>query len=451
MFIETIKTPGIAHLSYVLGSNGEACVIDPQLDTDKYLKISNKHNCRITRVFETHRNEDFISGSVALKQRTQAEIYHGEDADKPIHYAAIVKDKETFKVGSWLLTVLKTPGHTKDSICIVFYDANNSQDTSVGVFTGDTLFVHDVGRTDFYPKEKEHMASMLYDSLQRLIALGDQTIVYPAHGAGSVCGGDMAEREFTTIGIEKTSNPLLKLTEKASFIKCKVNENHYIAPYFSKMEQANSEGVDSPLPPIISQLLPSDAMQLWLDPTSRPGYLIDIRTHAAFRDNHIPGSINMPGDLLSAYGGWLLEYQKPIMFVAENSIDANASAAQLWRMGFTHVVGHISDIPIPVTKHDINNQALVTVTADVVEFRLQESRDNWILLDVRKHDEVIDKPLPGALHTYLGYMKEKQANFNADVHYTCMCGSGKRATVAASYLKHLGCNNVDVFLGSLVA
>ena len=452
MFIESVKTPGIAHLSYVIGNEGKACVIDPQLDTDTYLSIAGKHNCRITHIVETHRNEDFISGALALSNRTQAPVYHGEHADETVQYASIARDNDSFEVGKWLLKVVATPGHTKDSISLACYDTNQSRTTPIGVFTGDTLFVNDVGRTDFYPDEKEHMASELYESLQKLIALGDQVIVYPAHGAGSVCGGGMADREFTTIGFEKQYNPLLSVQQKLEFIRQKVTEHHYISPYFSEMERANVTGVDSPVSDMVIQPLHEQRVPQWLAESDKPGLLIDVRAHAAFRDSHIPGSLNLPGDLLSAYGGWLLDYQQSIAIVAEDKESARASAKQLWRMGFCNLSGYLTDVPFPLTREQQHQHSIDTVTADVVEKRLSEFKEkDWVLLDVRKRDEVESMAFPGALHTYLGHLKQYKDKFSADTHYTCMCGSGKRATVAASYLKMLGCTHVDVFTGSLQA
>ncbi len=448
MFVESIKTPGVAHLSYVVGSEGEACIIDPQLDIDKYLTVVEQHECRISSVIETHRNEDFISGALALKNRLGVTVYHGPNADAPIKYADTINNGDTLEIGACKLDVLTTPGHTKDSICILLTDTK-TDNTPVGVFTGDTLFVNDVGRTDFYPDEMEKMAGELFDSLQKLSDLGEHVIVYPAHGAGSVCGGGMADREFTTIGIEKRSNPLFRESSRDTFIKKKVNEHHYIAPYFSKMEKANVEGSDTPLRANLCMQLSPDQIKQWLDPDSRPGTLIDIRSHAAFREKHVPGSLNLPGGLISAYGGWLLDYDVPLAFVADSAQQANEAAAQLHRMGFTTVEGYTSAIPFPASQGELEAATVGVLTADTIAERLQTPPDNWVLLDVRKQDEIESVPFPGALHIYLGHLKDKHTEMNPDIHYTCMCGSGKRATVAASYLKSNGCKNVSVFIGSL--
>ncbi|WP_414830846.1 MBL fold metallo-hydrolase [Alteromonas sp. H39] len=451
MFIETIKTPGIAHLSYVIGNAGQACVIDPQLDTATYLSIARQNDCRITHIVETHRNEDFISGALALKNKTRAQVYHGENADEKIAYATVVNDGDTFEIGSWQLKVIATPGHTKDSICLAIYDTNQSKTDAIGVFTGDTLFVNDVGRTDFYPDEKEHMAGSLYDSLQKLLQLGDQVVIYPAHGAGSVCGGGMADREFSTIGFEKRNNPVLKVEDKTAFVTRKVSENHYVSPYFSHMENANVAGSNTPISDLVVQPVQQEQKSQWLDATARKGVIVDVREHASFRENHIPGSINLPGGLVSAYGGWLLDYDEPLALVTDSADTATNAAKQLWRMGFTQIEGYITELPAPLTQAEAMTQHINTVTSDTVESRLETPPENWVLLDVRKRDEVELTPFSGAIHTYLGHLKKYKNKFNSNTHYTCMCGSGKRATVAASYLKLLGCSNVDVSTGSLQA
>lgn len=450
MFIETIKTLGIAHLSYIVGSNGEACVIDPQLDTQRYLDIANGQECRITTVIETHRNEDFISGAVALASQTGAEIFHGKHADEPISYAKIVDDGDCFEVGNWSLKILATPGHTKDSICVIAIDIEQGEQP-VGVFTGDTLFVSEVGRTDFYPNEKEAMVGKLYDSLQKLAKLGDEVMVYPAHGAGSVCGSGMAEREFTTIGIEKQQNPGYQCASKKAFIERKVNEQHYVAPYFSKMERSNVEGVNTPVTPTLCQLLTAKEQATWQKSGEREGVLIDIRSHEEFRDGHIPCSLNLPGGLLSAYGGWFLDYETPVAFVANSQAQAEASAKQLWRMGYHKIAGYMTSVAPPVTHEAYQRQHVKSVTADIVKQRMDESDANWTLLDVRKQEEVDANAFPEANAIYLGYLPEMEHKLDKGKHYTVACGSGKRATVAASYLLANGFENVDVFIGSLMA
>lgn len=450
MFIETIKTPGIAHLSYLVGCDDLAAVIDPQLDYHRYLALANKHGCKITHIFETHRNEDFVSGAAALSEATGATAYHGPDADEPVTYAKVLSDGDEFEINSARIKVITTPGHTKDSVCYALIDTNYDEQP-VAVFTGDTLFVADVGRTDFYPDEKEKMAAQLYDSLQRLLALGDGVQIYPGHGAGSVCGGGMADREFSTLGYEAANNPMLNLRDKAAFVEHKLNETHYYAPYFKKMEACNVKGCVSQLHP--NDLLPltDSEKQSWFDVNNRPGIVVDVREAGAFRTAHLRDSISLPGDLLSAYGGWVLPYDTPLLLVVNNSEHAKDAYLQLARMGYHDVAGYVDALPPRVTKDDDRIASVPTCTTEDIELWLREKPSSHLILDVRKADEVRSTPFPGALHYYLGHVAQSPDKFSPHARYTCMCGSDKRATVAASILLRQGIKNVDVFEGSLAS
>lgn len=240
MFLEVIRTEGLAAYSYLIGDGGEAAVIDPQRDCGAYVDRAHRQGARITHVFETHRNEDFVIGSRDLAERTGAEIRHGQHPD--FAYGRSTAEGDDFRLGDVRLKVLETPGHTDESTSLAFYDTAFSKDRAVGVFTGDPLFIGDVGRTDFYPQRRQEVAGLLYDSLHgKILPLGDQAALYPAHGAGSICGSGMAAREVSTLGFERAHNPMLQL-DRDTFIDRKVNEHHYQPPYFREMETANKEG-----------------------------------------------------------------------------------------------------------------------------------------------------------------------------------------------------------------
>lgn len=447
MFIKTVKTEGIAHLSYLIGCDGQACVIDPQLDYEQYIQLAAKQNCRITHVIETHRNEDFISGAPSLAKQTGARVFHGANADEPVRYAQVTKEGDVHRLGSAELKIIATPGHTKDSICISLADTTYSN-APIAVFTGDTLFVSDVGRTDFYPGEKTEMAASLYDSLEKLMTLGDAVQVYPAHGAGSVCGGGMADREFTTIGYERKNNPMLNTQSKEAFVEKKLKETHYYAPYFENMERQNVEGYNRQSNAFICQPLSPKQQEAWVSSDDAPGIVIDVRSEHSFRESHLRGSISLPGGLLSAYGGWVLPYNTPLMLVCDNNAQAQHAYMQLIRMGYFDCEGYINAIPARATQDDPTIDSIQSITADQVQARLDSKKDEWILLDVRKADEVTNMPLPGAIHAYLGFLASSPEDYNPNIKYTCMCGSDKRATVAASILKRNGVKQVDVFEGS---
>jgi hydroxyacylglutathione hydrolase len=208
MFLEKIRLEGLAHLSYIIGHQGRAAVIDPRRDCRVYLEIASKHGARIAYIFETHRNQDYVIGSRDLARLIGATIYHGSRLD--FKYGLPVADGDTFAIGNLKLKILETPGHTFESISIAVNDAGFGDET-VAVFTGDALFVGDVGRTDFFPDREQEVAGLLFDSVfEKILPLGDHVILYPAHGAGSACGDRMAEREFSSLGLERLTNPALQ-------------------------------------------------------------------------------------------------------------------------------------------------------------------------------------------------------------------------------------------------
>ena len=240
MLFERIVSEGIAHNSYLIGSGGRAAVIDPRRDCDIYLEIASRNELVITHIFETHRNEDYTIGSLELKQRCGAEIFHG--ARMAFAYGKPVKEGDRFTLGSLVLSVLETPGHTEESISLVLRDTEVS-DQPYMVFSGDTLFAGDIARTDFFGQErKAEMAKKIYDSIaHKILPLGDGVILCPAHGAGSVCGGEIADHPFTTLGYEKKTNPHLA-SGRELFISRRVTESPYTPPYFRQMETYNRDG-----------------------------------------------------------------------------------------------------------------------------------------------------------------------------------------------------------------
>ncbi|ATD28115.1 MBL fold metallo-hydrolase [Vibrio metschnikovii] len=286
MFIEKIKSEGLAHLSWVIGSEGKAVVIDPRRDCDIYTEIATKNGCRITYIFETHRNEDLLSGARALAEQTGATVFHGPNAAGKVVYADTTREGDEFTIGEVQIRVLETPGHTDDSLSFAFYDMEFGED-AVGVFTGDALFVGDVGRTDFYPDRAREVAGLLYDSLQKLCALGDQAVIYPAHGAGSVCGDAMANREVSTIGYERRNNHRLKIADREAFIAAKIAEHHKQPPYFRHIEAGNLQGASD----VGAKLQPA-ALEIteFQEAVSR-AIVLDVRSTSAFLGAHLPGSI----------------------------------------------------------------------------------------------------------------------------------------------------------------
>ena len=447
MFVETIKTEGLAHLSYVVGDGIEAAVIDPRRDIAIYEKMAQKHGAAITHIFETHRNEDLVTGSEGLARRTGAIVLRGTTDEFDVPYAESVREGKRVRLGDVSLTVLETPGHTLDSISIVVRHTETG-DSPIGVFTGDALFVNDVGRTDFYPGRVKEFAGLLYDSLhEKLLPLGDQTIVYPAHGAGSVCGQDMADRDFSTIGYERAHSPRLSLS-RADFIKAKTGEHHDSPPYFRKMEQINASSgpgmdLDVRKPPPMGVEAFKRALEDGL-------IAVDLRMAESFAGGHVPGSLALPADMLTSFAGWILSYDAPIGLIADSAEQAERGTRDLARIGYDQVAGYLHDVikAWAVSGHSVDRIPVI----DGQEFKQRhDSGSEFVLLDVRAKPEFDQGHLEGATHIYLGELPERLGELEPQMEIITFCGSGQRALIAASVLRRAGFEKIKVNWGSMGA
>ncbi len=333
---------------------------------------------KITRIFETHRNEDYVVGSLDLARMTGATIYHGKALD--FSYGEGVSEGDRFNVGDLRLDVLETPGHTFESISIVVRDSNFGDDPIV-VFTGDTLFIGDVGRTDFYPDRAEELAGALYNSLfGKLLPLGDQTILCPAHGAGSVCGAGMASREFSTIGYERQNSPALQKSDRNEFVQYKVNEHHHKAPYFKKMEEYNQYG--PPPMELLPKLSPLSAREV-KDALDRDTVLVDLRSPEAYAGAFIPGSLAIPLEMLPAYAGYLLDYGTDIIFIPETVEQIDTAVTHCMRIGYDRLKGYLKGGMHSWEVAGYRYDTIGAVHAKDISRKLQAG-ENFTLLDVRK-------------------------------------------------------------------
>jgi hydroxyacylglutathione hydrolase len=444
MFISTIKSEGLAHLSYLLGDGGVAAVVDPRRDCEVYLHEARARGWRITHVLETHRNEDLLSGGAVLADLTGATVLHGPNAAGTVAYARTVREGESFDFGNLRVRVLETPGHTDDSLSFALYDRAFSEASAVGVCTGDALFVGDVGRTDFYPQRREEVAGLLYDSLRKLLALGDQAIVYPAHGAGSVCGGALADREFSTLGFERLHNPMLRIADREAFIARKLAEHHDQPPYFREMERLNLTGAAAagPLAP------PPLGAGEFAARVREGATALDVRPVAEFLGAHVPDSLALPVAMIPAFAGWMLASQERLVLVADGAAQAATAARHLARIGYDHVEGFLAPaLPAWAAGGQAFRQ-VPAVSASAVRARIETAARDWTLLDVRGVTEVRKERIAGSRHVYVGELPARLAELARDRAYTVMCASGARATIAASVLLRAGFAQVDVFMGS---
>ena len=446
MFVEKVKSEGLAHLSYLLGDGGEAAVIDPRRDCELYIEMARARGCRITHVFETHRNEDLVSGAPVLAQMTGAIVHHGPNAAGNVAYAETVHDGDVFELGKIRLQVIETPGHTDDSLSFAIFDTDFG-DHAVGVFTGDALFVGDVGRTDFYPDRAEEVAGLLFDSLRKITGLGDQAIIYPAHGAGSVCGDNMADREFSTVGYERLSNPMLRIDDRDAFIAKKLAEHHDQPPYFRLMERLNLEG-GAPAARVIT---PRALEMQEFERESSDATTVDVRGVTAFLGAHLPDSLALPHDMVPAFAGWLLDPDEDLVLVADDAAQAETAARHLERIGYDRVKGFLASALTGWASDARLFRSVPVVDVSEVARRVDERPDGWVLIDVRDKGEVEGGVVTEAEHVYVGQLPDNLSTLEREHHYTVMCESGARATIAASVLLRAGFRDVDVFLGSMGA
>ncbi|MBN1195213.1 MAG: MBL fold metallo-hydrolase [Methanomicrobiaceae archaeon] len=444
MLIEKVKSAGIAHNSYFIGSNNEAAVIDPRRDCDVYLDIARANNMRITHIFETHRNEDYVIGSQELASLSGAEIYHGAQLDFAYGRSAFHGDE--FRIGELELTVIETPGHTEESLSVVAREKPGSE--PLMVFTGDALLAGDAGRTDFYgPDNRTRMSTLLYESIfEKILPLGDGVIVCPAHGAGSVCGTNIADREYTTIGFEKTANPLLGMT-RDEFIRAKSTEHHYYPPYFRKMEELNKNGAPRlrhlPEPMALSA---ADVEQL------RSGIvqMIDIRSVTGFAGAHIPGSLSLPREILPVYAGWLIRYEDPIVLIDDYNHGLHEIVSALIRLGYDNVIGYLAN-GFPAWFRSGGAIASVGLL-DAVGAHEKIRSGSPFILDVRAIEawETVGH-IPGARHVYLGELPDRIAEIPAAGEIIVYCDAGFKGNAAASLLEKAGHDHVWNLLGGMGA
>lgn len=438
MILERIVAEGLAHYSYFLAEGWDAIVIDPRRDVDIYLDLARRFGVRITAILETHRHEDFILGSRELAARSAAPIWHA-DAHLPYTYGEAVDDGQTWALGGLTLRALSTPGHTPGSVSYVLELPNGRPWM---VFTGDTLFADEVGRVDFLGEAlAPQLAAQLYESITaRLLPLGDGVLMWPAHGAGSMCGGAIADRPWTTLGLERALNPRLRLSREA-FVEA-VAQILPHPPYIARVEAWNLGAAPfwgDVTPPRL--LKPAEGAALL-------GHVqvVDVRPLSAYATAHVPGALAMELSRLPMMAGWFLDVERPILLVCDG--DPMPAITALRRLGFDEVVGYLDGMDewnwagLPV-------QQVELVTAETLQRELASSAPP-LLLDVRTPDEVTSGTIPGAVHLPLVRLPERLEDLPRR-SLTLYCGGGPRSMLAAGLLQRAGWSEVRVLLGGFAA
>jgi hydroxyacylglutathione hydrolase len=441
MYFERIESKGLAHYSYIIGDGTEAAVIDPRRDCAVYEKMAQEAGLAIKIILETHRNEDYVIGSAELASHTGAEIGHA-DSHLDYVYGQPVQDGQTWHVGQLELRAIHTPGHTKGHMSYLLHDPDGSPWM---IFTGDCLFAGDVGRVDLLGMDRaEEMAGLLYESLfNKILPLGDGIIVCPAHGAGSLCGTAISERSWTTVGIERRKNPKLQHREKKSFISHVAKELER-PPYFREMEKLNIQGA------VRMENLPSPSPMKSKEfgKKAKDAIVIDTRMELGFSAAHVPGALSIWLGGLSSFAGWFLPYNKPIILVNELE-DPAEPVKRLVRLGFDRIEGYLAGGMLSWHTAGLESHSIPTVTVQEL-CRLLDARKNPFILDVRSSAELEKNGrITDAVHIHITTLLEHAEQVPKDRPVYIFCGSGMRSMIAASLLKRLGWENLQVVLGGL--
>ncbi len=444
MYIEQLYTSCLAEAAYYIESEGEAVIIDPLRETEPYIALANKRNAKIKYVFETHFHADFVSGHVDLAKKTGSTIVYGPNAECGYDcYSA--KDNEVFTVGKIKLKVLHTPGHTMESSCFLLIDENGKENA---VFTGDTLFVGDVGRPDLAIKSNitvEDLAGMMYDSLNSKIkTLADEVIVYPAHGAGSSCGKNIGKETFSTIGVQKKMNYALQPMTKAEFVKAVTDGLSAPPKYFAMDAMLNKAGYDN-IDEVINKNTKALSVAEFEALATTDVIILDTRTPDEYETGTVPNSINI--GLNGQYAPWvgaLLDASKPLILITAEGKETEA-VLRLARVGYENVKGYLQGGMNAWKAAGKKVEVTDSVNAD--EFAKKYQNDN--VLDVRKPSEWDSGVIENAKLICLSTLQNDMNLLDKKSHYFVHCAGGYRSMMAASILKKNGFNKITNVRGGM--
>jgi hydroxyacylglutathione hydrolase len=447
MYFEQFYLACLSHASYMLGSEGVAVVIDPQRDVEIYLEAAAEQGLKIAHIFETHLHADFVSGHQELAERTGAKIYIGRAAGAEFPHVD-VDDGFELQVGRIRLRVLGTPGHTPESLCVVATDPDREMpdrkpagDAPWAVFTGDTLFIGDVGRPDLAPSHTpQQLAGMLYDSLHdKLLTLPDSVLVYPAHGAGSLCGRNMRADKFSTIGTERLTNAALQIKTRDEFVRMTTEHLPPRPAYFAKDAAINRAGAAAlgELPPL--EAIPAQRVTAL---EQEGAVVLDVRSAADFAAAHIPGSLNIGlSGQFASWAGTVLGIETRVVLVAADAERAAEARMRLSRVGIERVLGYVQDGVEGWRAAGLPVACVEQMTAAELNARLQRDRRLQVL-DVRREIEWQAGHIAGAhwhaLDAFPAGLPALDRHRPVAVH----CKSGYRSIIAASLLERAGFERV---------
>lgn len=434
MYFKQFYLGCLAHASYMIGSEGEAAVVDPQRDVDQYIAEAEAQGFKIKHIIETHLHADFVSGHRELAARTGAEIIFGAGSGAAFPHRA-VNDGEEITLGRATLRFLETPGHTPESISILVIDKDVSTQPQK-VLTGDALFIGDVGRPDLAGGRgytAAQMAASLYDSLHnKLMNLDDGVEVYPAHGAGSMCGRNISKETSSTIGEQRRFNYALRPMSKDEFVRMMTADLPEAPAYFPRDAEINRTGAPAleelPRP---KELTPEEVNNL----SSKGHLVLDVRPSAAFGNGHIPGALNIAlSGQFATWCGILIGIGTPIVVIADDIAAVDEAVMRLARVGIESVVGYLGGGMRAWDKARLKTESIPQMPVDELQNRIAEGSQLQVV-DVRRPGEYVTGHVPGAINLTLAHLEQELSRLDSNRATAVICASGYRSSAATSILE----------------
>jgi hydroxyacylglutathione hydrolase len=448
MFLKRFYDEPLAQASWMVGcqATGEAVVVDPLREIEPYIEAAKAEGLRITHVTETHIHADYVSGTRELAKRTGAQMYLSDEGGPDWTYgfgdeAILLKDGDHFMVGNIRIEAMHTPGHTPEHLIFLVTDTA-AADEPMGAFTGDFVFVGDVGRPDLLEKAAKVADTMeagardLFRSLERFKAFSDFLQIWPGHGAGSACGKGLGAVPTSTLGYERRFNWGLSIDDEESFVKAVLEGQPEPPVYFAEMKRINRDG-----PRVLGGLpdpakLDADALEGALD----EGVVVDLRPADAFAGAHVPGTLNIPlNRSYTTHAGWLLPYEHPLYLIADDAHGARAAARNMATIGLDRVEGYF---PASVISEWARKGESLETVGRMTPEELADAMDDIHLIDVRWQNEWDQGRIPGATHIHLGEIRERADEIPTDKPVVVHCASGGRSAIAAGVLQSVGVKEV---------
>ena len=446
MFVQQFFVKGLAHSSYLLAGSKKCAIVDPRRDVDVYLEAAREMGVKITHILETHLHADFISGHMDLAEKTGAVIVAPKSAKCKFKHKAVAEG-DRFKIENIQLKVLDTPGHTPEHITYVVTDKARGSEP-VCIFCGDVLFVGDVGRPDLFPGKAKELASKLYDNLhQKLLRLPDFCEVYPAHGAGSLCGRAMGAKRTSTIGYERRYNAALQITDKKKFIESLTTNMPAAPDHFSRCSAINGKG-----PALAGKLPKLTAMspQVFAKASKKSNTIVlDIRDYDSFGGQHVPRAFHVDfGGNFATFSGWILPPDKDILLIAASAQQAHDASIWLKRVGLDRAIGYLDGGMFAWSKEGLPTEHVYQIGAPELHEMINKQR-GLVLVDVRATGEFQINHIKGAMNIPAPELRQRYKELDNNKPVILICSTGHRSSLGASLIQQQGFHDLYNVAGGM--